>query len=206
MPIVVLLRHAECSSALLDDQETVVTNESDSLTAEGIGKTYETASFFKNTLFKSTPQVFASPIKRAQQTADIIAGTLNTSVKYFDSLRERDFNFPFDFSMRESKFYQQKAHKNPLIKIRDGESVAEHRLRLAEWKSANLDNITTDTIVVAHGGTIEQLLGIITGSAVENTSRYFFKLDYCHYHLITVLKTVPQQDIIWRIDKTNEGV
>ena len=200
---VILLRHAECLSANLLDEDRIIEDENNLLTEAGKRQAEEAAHFFRTELFKSTPKIYSSPTKRAEQTAEIIADILNTSIEYFDELKEREFNFPVNFTANQSKSHQEKAHMNPHTKILDGESIAEHRARCVKWKFNYLDNITSDILIVSHGGTIEQLFGAVVGSKVDNASKYFVSLDYCRYHQFTVQCAGINTDSIWRVDKIN---
>ena len=93
-----LIRHGECKSALLNEDDIVGNDEVNGLTDDGVKAVQLLAEGLQKLLDSKPVKIYASPVLRAKQTAEIIAEKLNVPIFFDDKLAERRF----DFSCRPS--------------------------------------------------------------------------------------------------------
>lgn len=128
-----------------------------SLDKNGQMRTRHTAKFLKN---KQISQIFASPFKRAIETADIIAKELGLDMEVDDRLRER-MNWGDKEGENYKEFWRewQKTDLDRDYQPSHGYSSRECGRRLKSFLEDVSKNFNNNTIlVVTHGGTIGDLL------------------------------------------------
>jgi broad specificity phosphatase PhoE len=141
-----LLRHGEKEKIMGDPP----------LTQRGIKQTESTADFLKRYAITS---IYASPLLRTKQTAQIIGKALGVEVIIDDRLKER-MNWgdkpgeTFDEFMQE----WEKGSKNRTYKPTHGESAFLTGERFKEFLMEISDVSGTNVLVVTHGGTIGDFL------------------------------------------------
>ena len=200
----VLVRHAESLSQLQTEEELVITDEHDGLTAAG---KEQSANLGEHLCGKFWPaRIVTSPIRRARETAELIANACRLTAQVDERLRERTFGFPLGTTKAESSSFQEQSYKQPVIASFGAESVEQHRIRVTEWLTEfeqSLDHHEATTrIVVSHGGTIEHLQACLSGSPISAMARMFTSCDPGHYHLWTVFRPLDGR-LVWRLDGIN---
>jgi broad specificity phosphatase PhoE len=128
-----------------------------SLTQIGREQAKHTAKFLKD---KQIKQIFTSPLKRAMETAKIIAKELGLKIKTDDRLIERiNWGEKKGESFREFWEEWQKTSLDRDYQPSHGYSSRESGRRLEAFLQDILKNSDNDAIlIVAHGGIIEDLL------------------------------------------------
>lgn len=118
----------------------------------GVKQAKQTAKYLLN---KNIKNIYTSPLPRTQQTANIIAQSLNLSIKLEDRLKERmvydpkhgetfeEFLLEWDKTMGDRNYV-------PLY----GNSAFETGRKLTEF----LEEIIEDSVLISHGGAIGDLL------------------------------------------------
>lgn len=111
-------------------------------------------------------RVVASPFRRAQQTAALIAAPLGLAVETEPDLRERDFGAfagrPYESVFRDPTFDPARrwewrpAGGETLAEVRDRVVPAVHRIAAASGSG--------DTVIVSHGGVMLALAAHFSGS------------------------------------------
>lgn len=201
-----LTRHCKALSADLGENEEVLCDEDDELSEEGRAQGRALAEHLSSKFIAAS--IISSPIKRASETAKYLARAYGTEAIFDPRLREREFAFPIGTTTLKSRMLQEESYLHPDALPLGGESVAQHRMRAADWLSefeASLSNHQQLTqIVVAHGGTIEHLQACLTGSSLSFMSRMFTACDTGHYHLWTVVRPLDGR-LVWRLDGVNLG-
>ncbi|WP_028552351.1 histidine phosphatase family protein [Paenibacillus sp. UNC451MF] len=101
--------------------------------------------------------IWASTLRRASETAGVLANTVGCPVQYEDELMEHNNGVLAGLSYEEAKKYPRpkEAHE----RIENGESDIEFRMRIEVIFSRILSSSSYDRIaIVAHGGVINNLL------------------------------------------------
>lgn len=111
-------------------------------------------------------RVVASPLKRARETAEIVADVLGLTVETADEWRERDNGLlaalPFD---EAEKRYPRPAFVHPFLPHGvTGESEWEVTSRAAAGLSDLVRGGAGSTLVVAHGGILNAAMRVVTGA------------------------------------------
>ena len=153
------------------------------LNEDGIRQAEETAKGLPS----DVDLIFASPLKRAAQTAKIIGQKLNLPIKFRDEIKERDFGSLSGKTWEE----MQKEAENPNLHVLDeglrydycpwgGESVEDVKKRFLGF----VDEIKTKypgkkILVVTHGGLIRIMHAVFPQKElpiIANASIHEFKL------------------------------
>lgn len=149
MPTLYLIRHG---TRINRSEETL-------LSPLGVKQAKQTAKYL---LQKNIKNIYASPLPRTQQTANIIAQSLNLPVKLDDRLKERmiydakhgetfeEFLLEWDKTMGDRNYV-------PLY----GNSAFETGRKFTQF----LEEITEDSVLISHGGAIGDLLRNLFGDA-----------------------------------------
>ncbi len=134
--------------------------------------------------------IYSSDLKRALDTAKIIGSSHNVEVKSFAELKEINFG-----EIEGKTFEQIKEHAgileeiyvtgNPEISPPGGESLNQLANRVAKFIPELHKHSAEETIlVVAHGGTLRVLLGILLGKRLEEWLN--FPLDIASLSIVEV--------------------
>ncbi len=194
----ILFRHGESVSCTLAATSRLPNDGDNGLTMNGQKQVRAFVRELQALTGRSeTIHLYSSPLLRARESATIIEAELGASAIVVDALRERDFEFPEGCSMEESRRLQLAAHRRPSDRIA-GESVAEHRCRVAHWidKVLSTQPLPDIAIVVSHGGTIEQLHMHLLSSPVEASSRVFSALSPGCFHEWSVLRESDGEPVL----------
>jgi broad specificity phosphatase PhoE len=127
-----------------------------SLTPKGVCQAQQTAAFFRD---KDIHEIFASPLKRAKETAEIIAEPLGLPVTIMEHFREIDVGvFEKMLPTRENwelhnHYFEEWFNGNYQLSFPGG----ENHLTLIKRMRAGLCEVTHDKdkrniVIIAHGG------------------------------------------------------
>ena len=180
---IVLLRHGESQSVARSDEAICPADDRNPLTPDG---TAQVAAFAaRATKALNRPRVSSSDMRRARESADVIAGRLGTGVEYWPELREVlsiDREEAFENLHRRlsefwERFYLGDATDDLVVRAR--RNAEGLRARISEQEGN-----ASDLILVSHGGMIEVLMaGLFTGYArVGYTVEY--RLQPGAFHLL----------------------
>ena len=199
-----LLRHGESVSCTLADTSYLPSDVDNGLTINGQKQIRAFAQELRALTGQSkTIQLYSSPLHRARESSALVEDMLGIRAMIVDALRERDFGFSEGCSIGESRRLQLASHRRPLDRV-FGESIAEHRCRVAHWIDEVLSRqLLPDIIVViSHGGSIEQLHMHLLSSHVEASCRVFSALSPGCFHEWSVL-CEADGDTVLRLDRIN---
>lgn len=148
----------------------------DALTAEGVNQ----AKAASTNLPKTIKRIYASSLKRAEQTARILNSELKAILTLHDELKEVNFGV-----IEGTPFLDEHKLRHKLVDYDwrpSGESVEGVKKRtLKILKKIKAENDDGEALIVAHGGTIRMLHFLEHGVPIEaeigNAEFYSFDLD-----------------------------
>ncbi|MBP1991623.1 histidine phosphatase family protein [Paenibacillus eucommiae] len=127
--------------------------------------------------------IWASTLKRAKETASILAEMVGCPVKYEDELMEYNNGVLAGLSFEEGKKYDRP--KTMHDQIEKGESAIEFRMRIESIFSRILSLSGNERIaIVAHGGVINNLLRSFYKMPVNK--EFLFKNGDTAIHLVEI--------------------
>lgn len=179
-----IVRHGECLSNTLDDQQWLPLNSEDTLTKKGeIQASMLGEHFFRTCSAGFQGVIYSSPMARAKQTAEIIAKTIKGDIIYDSNLQERDSEISKSTRVGELKALYMKSHAAPNMSFGGLQSVATQYEKLSMWKKSILDNLSLDpVVVVCHGGVADILLILLAGAEYSAASSFYVRLLPGHFH------------------------
>jgi uncharacterized phosphatase len=171
-----LIRHGETDwnrQGRLQGLEDIELNET------GIRQAGQCAEAFKNI---SVDSILTSPLKRAKQTADIIAQYMGLAAVVQEDLTERDFGRLSGLTPQERERFLELG-EDPLLESK--ETLTKRLMRV-------LNTFTDDvrqknTILVSHGASINMLLSVLSDGRI-GTGKTILK-NGCISKLSTVERT-----------------
>lgn len=114
-------------------------------------------------VYPQTARVIASPMKRCLETAEILYPGVEPEI--YPEFRETDFGLfegkSYEELMSDSRLcsrYQEWLDSNGTLPFPKGESMEQMKRRCAKGFEKLLPTLTSDTVIVAHGGTIMSIL------------------------------------------------
>jgi broad specificity phosphatase PhoE len=161
MYFITLLRHGESEG----NSAGVLQGQSDyPLTDAGLEQARQLASYWKSIDMKFD-LIISSPLRRAAQTADIIANFLKVPIEFDPGWKERNFGKLQGFNLRELD------HLTPPVDFfhpyapigGNGESQLELYLRAGRALQNILRQPPGSYLVVSHGGILNKTLYVIMG-------------------------------------------
>lgn len=159
-----LIRHGETTG---DIEDRYGGSYDDHLTELGRKQLQDTAD---KLVGKGIEVIFASPLIRARESAEIIAATINCPVEVKDGLQERHYGVLTGLTKAEALEKHPdavEAHKDPLNTDPEGEAHQDFQDRILEtFKTLSKDNRGTIAILT-HGGPIKQILAYLNKSIPE---------------------------------------
>ncbi|MRD47988.1 histidine phosphatase family protein [Caenimonas koreensis] len=201
---VLLVRHAEPLSAGRLDHELAPSDEENALSDEGqrqsqaLGRMLEAGDFDR-------AEFHCSPIRRAQDTF-LIATKDRGRIACIDSrLAELRLNMVPMRTMAQVRAEQIEAYMAPESSVHSSESVVDHKARVSQFFDEVINPRRQDSrtlVIVAHGGTIEHLLGCFIGSLPSALTSYFTAMPCCAYHELANVAPVPGR-CVWRLDRVS---
>ncbi len=163
-----LVRHGEGEQNVLRILNSLSEGERFGLTEAGRAQVEATA---KELAGEGIDLIYASPIRRTRETAEIISAATGASITYDERLRETDFGV---WSGRSADDFW-KRYPDPSSRLdgndEDGlEGFRAMRSRLGEFLREVLnENIGKKIVLVSHGDPTEQLHGILTKEDIGTT-------------------------------------
>ncbi|MDK2125964.1 histidine phosphatase family protein [Parachitinimonas caeni] len=204
--MIYLIRHAEPLGELLGPEDYLIPDEENRLSEYGWQQAQQLAAMFSQI---KIDEIYSSPILRAFQTAGVMAENTGVSIQIIDHLAERNFMPSSPITLKQCQDIQLQGYWHTNAVIQGVESVAAHRLRVANWFSgleAEIQNKPEyNRLIVCHGGTIEHILGVMMNIPVSAMSRYFFSCECAHFMQIQPLRGLGES-VVYRIDRINAGV
>lgn len=121
-------------------------------------------------------KIYASPLLRTKETAEIVARELGLEVVFDDRLRE------FSFGVLEEKthdeFYAWRNGVDYDVAPEHGESYADARLRFGEFLYEKETELTNETIlIVTHGVGLESLSVVARGLAAPEAREFVWNMS-----------------------------
>jgi broad specificity phosphatase PhoE len=195
-----LIRHGQSRSMVQADNETILPDDVNFLTHQGRAESRKLGAF----LSARFPEVilFASPLPRADETANILRPFFQCEIIFDSRLIERRWGSTSGTTCAQSRVLQEASFTHPYDASYGEESVAEHRERVSEFLEERLNRSygSNQTIcLVTHGGTIEHVHGHLTGSPVASMAKFFINCGSASYHLWTRLFALDGR-VVWRLD------
>ena len=141
--------------------------------------------------------IYSSELKRASDTADIIAARHNLRVTTCPELREVDFGRleGLEFNEIHSQFpevEQMWLTRNPALIYPDGESLPQFEIRVATFETRLKNHRADETIlIVAHAGVLRTLICQLLGLGMNN--RWNLKVDLAS---LSIIETYPEINIL----------
>lgn len=141
--------------------------------------------------------VYSSQLKRASDTACIIASKHNLKITTCPELNEIDFGKieGLDFAEISSRFpevTQMWKDRNSLLKYPGGESLMEFEERVARCNNRLANHRADETVlVVAHAGVLRTLICQLLGFDMK--SRWNIRLDLAS---LSIIETNPENNIL----------
>lgn len=130
--------------------------------------------------------VWGSTLKRAKETASVLAETVGCPVQFEDDLMEYNNGVWAGLSFEEAKKYPKPEELHE--RIENGESAIEFRMRIESIFSKILALSSQDRIaIVAHGGVINCLLRSFFKMPVNQ--EYWFHNGDTAIHLVEIVPT-----------------
>jgi broad specificity phosphatase PhoE len=182
------------------DHETILPDDVNFLTQQGRAESMQLGAFLSSRF----PEVimFASPLPRAVETANILKPFFQCEIVFDSRLVERRCGFTSGTTCAQSRILQEASFTHPYDASYGEESVAEHRERVSEFLEERLNRSygSNETIcLVTHGGTIEHVHGCLTGNPVASMANFFTNCGSASYHLWTRLFAFDGRPV-WRLD------
>jgi broad specificity phosphatase PhoE len=123
-------------------------------------------------------QIYASPLKRAYETARIISGEINVELSIVDCIKEINFGI-FENMTWEEMLKDYKSETDNWIdqgfeyKFPKGESYLDIIDRIADF----MDNINGNSVIVSHFGVIQSIL--LYFKAVDSSNVWDYHISNC---------------------------
>ena len=148
--------------------------------------------------------VYSSDLKRAFDTAEIIAAAHKLTVIPRSDLRELDFGKFAGMTFDEMKKHYRRAVRllsgqEPDISAPGGESLRQMSNRIQRFVAeVQKQPPERRLLVVAHGGSLKVLLCLLLGISLEHWRQ--FRLDYAS---LTVVETYPEGAVLCLLNDTS---
>jgi broad specificity phosphatase PhoE len=198
----ILLRHCDPLSVDLGEDDQVIPDRSNGLTAYGREKAAKVGDHIRKNY--GNLKIISSPLLRARETAEIVALKLGVSVKFDPRLEERNFGFTDETTYKESMMYQLESYSAPDARNPGGECIRDHRARVEDWCHSLYENMNGDgdLLVVSHGGTMEHIHCIFQHSDVDSMAFHYTSCECGNYNAWESIFEKPI-GLVWRLDKLN---
>lgn len=172
---IILIRHGESTA----NKNRILTGRSDpDLTRNGYRQAKKASQFIKNR-YMPVDILYTSPLKRAFQTADIIAGHVKTPLKKTELLTETDFGNWEGMNKNDLSLESgwDRYIKDPFhFQFPGGESPQDVKNRVMAFKEKiHLDTGWNNAVIVSHYTPIAFFILSILGNGSDTAAR--FKID-----------------------------
>lgn len=182
---IALLRHGESRSATLSDDAFCPSDDSNPVTARGVEQIEGFAAGAGRLL--AEPRVCSSDMRRARESADVVAGHLDVTVEVWTELREI---LPVDDDIEVGRLRHRYRQFWEDFYTGDAQDALVKRARRqadALWKKIlSQDQLSSDLILVSHGGIIEVLMAKLLGGYARVGYTVEYLLQPGSFHLLEV--------------------
>lgn len=117
----------------------------------------------RESIYPQTASVIVSPMKRCLETAKILYPDVEPEI--YPEFRETDFGLfegkSYEELMSDNRLcssYQEWLDSNGTLPFPEGESMEQMKRRCAQGFEKLLPTLTSDSVIIAHGGTIMSIL------------------------------------------------
>jgi|GEM_PF-5360825 broad specificity phosphatase PhoE len=197
---ILLARHGECLSAVLSDSDLILRDEEDGITERGKTQARELAHALLSLTKRA--RLVTSPLRRALETAIIVSEETGWNFMKEAALREAELCFPAETTVARAKEIQLSRHLMVSELPFEGESLAKHRRRVWAWAKREIESSNGDLVIIAHGGTIDQLQYWLFRCPPDISAHVYTKCDFGSYHLWHQSRVSPDETV-FRLDAVN---
>ena len=180
-----LLRHGKSRSANLSDDEVCPSDDCNPLTAQGVEQIEAFAAGAGRIL--TGPRVCSSSMRRARESADVVARHLDLTVEVWPELREI---LPVDEDIEVGRLRRRYRQFWEDFYRGNAQDVLVARARLqadALWKKIlSRNRPSSDLILVSHGGLIEVLMAKLLGGYARVGYTIEYLLQPGSFHLLEI--------------------
>lgn len=164
--IILLIRHGQSEADLLDVHEGRADFE---LTQKGIEQAEKMSEWVSNNY--KIQKIYASTLKRAKKTADILAAKTGVQAEYRDELKEFNNGLLAGLNRKEAEEKYPEDVQLPMHRANyEMESKLEFRYRAEKFMSELLHDNDKEAVIaaVSHGGMINQLINAFAKTPAES--------------------------------------
>lgn len=120
---------------------------------------------------KQISYLYASPMRRARQTAEIIALQTGSSISFDDRLTEKNYRQSSELYPDGTYIYVK------FLKDAMKETKEQHLARLLSFLKDNVHMMDKELYIVAHGGLVNRILEKIASDSGQLIAKH--KIGYC---------------------------
>ena len=179
-----LVRHGQTIAA----KDQVIGASDEPLSDHGARQAIELAKSFS---FRNSITLYSSELSRAKHTASLIGGN-KTDVECSNLINEMDFG---DWEKQtwdavynhDPDFFNHWAQNWITVPPPNGESFSDVIKRCGDWYNQTLKS-NNCAVVVAHGGSLRALMGILLGLPADCV--FNFEFDHCHVSKININQNI----------------
>ena len=166
----ILIRHGETKEG---KKGIILGQLPGTLSAKGKVTAKQLASFIKSTDINPSV-IFSSDLRRAKETAKIIAKILKLPIKYDQLLRERFSGQAEGKLEKEINWKEYEKKKKPFRRHPEGESFSEVRARARDFIKKINKTKNKDIIIVSHSAFLSMLLSVFYKWSIEKSLKWDF--------------------------------
>lgn len=200
-----LVRHSQPLSSTVALGDACPPDETNALSAAGSSQAHVLGQTLARICDGSAVKLISSPVVRALQTAQTVAAHLGSPPIEIDGrLAERLKDWSGAPSVAEIQAEERVAFQYPHVRTPIGESLIEHRSRVASFFDELVSQCEDErsVLLVCHGGTIEHILGIVLGVDVGRMLKLCFALGNGCFHELSH-SSAPSGGGEWAIQRLN---
>lgn len=199
---IIFIRHGRSKA---DDERKHEGRYDSPLTNVGREQVNKRAESIKNKDIKIN-KIITSPLKRAKETAEIIAKSLKCEIEVDNDWIEFDNGLLAELTYKEAdKKYPKPKFRNPYQRIAKGSGESSWHLHSRSIKALEkiIQKPENNYLVVAHGGILNATIRMIVGAQPPiNDSGLFFQFgDTGYLHI-----EYNSKKHIWLIKEFNSGI
>jgi broad specificity phosphatase PhoE len=185
-----VMRHGEAEQNVLG---IVYGKEDDNYALTTAGREQVKASAQK---ISGITKIFASPVRRAKESAEIAADTLGiprADIVFDPRLREFDFGDFHGKPIKEFVEFRNEKINDLSVAYPGGESYLDAKRRFGAWLHETDAKLSNETVlIVTHGIGIESLVSVAEGMTNDETLAYVRNHTFT-YAYMTSFKFVPRE-------------
>lgn len=139
------------------------------LTENGKAQAHKLGEFLSHET--KSPKLFSSPMRRARETAEIIASQTKSAVSFDDRLTEKNYRKSEHLYPDGKNIYVKFLHNG------EKETKEQHLARLMDFLNDTVRLFDKNIFIVGHGGLVQRAFEKIAASTKKNPEKY--KIPYC---------------------------